>query len=169
MSRTPDGKLSLAMQLVRIFWFALRIAVVIWAVFILFVGTSTAIDPGAADSEPQPHSLSERFWGIAYVALSLSWILSPRFARRGFRKPMVVMLLVLLLVFTSAWAVRSILGLVTYELPGSAWRHFLLVGLFVALPAVLTIGEIIANPHPIRILPLMCRWKESRLDIVNLR
>ncbi len=53
--------------------------------------------------------------------------------------------------------------------PVSAVRYAVLVGFFVTVPAVLTIAEIFANPHPIRIRDLFRWWRDSRLDVVNLR
>lgn len=157
-------------QLARVLCLAVRCPVLSWAGFIFLLGMMTALDPGALDSEPQEHAPLERLWGVALVAISTSWIVSPRLARRGFRRPAIAILSALPLAFLIAVFVKRMPDLAELATRRAAFRDVVLAAAFYFMPAFLTILEILANPRPILIYELFGKWRDStRLEALSLR
>lgn len=77
-------------------WIALRFATIAFAVLIALFGLLTAVDPGALDSEPQPHAPGERTLGMGLMVLAMLWFVSPRVLARSRLRSVATVLLVVL-------------------------------------------------------------------------
>ena len=99
-------------------WRLSRVLVTLWAIPVLMSGVIGVLDPGAFDSEPQPHGLEDRLYEALFVLVSILWILSPRFTiRHGLERAALVLLILVpsILVAISVFQAREDLALFGVE------------------------------------------------------